>query len=200
MKKLLLSFTMILFLFASAEARIINYGVKGGINFSTLSGSDWLVNSYYKTTFHGGLFLDVSLFGLLGVETGAYFSRKGYVDITETDAGDLIQESDYSFNYIDVPVLIRFRPIPLVSLFVGPQGSLFLYDSNVITDAEGNESQDKYEYDFSSYDFAVVFGTHTNLPFGAFITASYEFGLLPLYTDNKSIHNRVIKISMGYRF
>ena len=200
MKKLLLIAVISVTSIGMCYSGPISYGLKGGINFSNLGGSDWDVNSYYKTSFHGGLFLDISLLGLVGVETGAYYSRKGYVDITQTEEGVILQESDYTYNYIDVPVLLRFKPIPLVSLFAGPQASLLLNHSNVIIDAEGNESTDNVEYEFNDFDFAVVIGTHTNLPFGVFITASYEIGLLPLYTDNQKINNRVIKISLGYKF
>ena len=200
MKKLLLIAVISVTSIGMCYSGPISYGLKGGINFSNLGGSDWDVNSYYKTSFHGGLFLDISLLGLVGVETGAYYSRKGYVDITHIEEGVILQESDYTYNYIDIPVLLRIKPIPFVSLFAGPQASFFLNQSNVIIDADGNESTDNMEYDFNAFDFSVVVGTHTNLPFGVFITASFDIGLLPIYADNSKIYNRVIKVSMGYKF
>ncbi|MBS4013625.1 MAG: PorT family protein [Bacteroidetes bacterium] len=203
MKRLAIIFLFVTIGYSSSYAGLVNYGVKGGINFSNLIGNEWMVQSYYKTTFHGGLFLDVSLLGIVGVETGAYYSRKGYVDITKAEIGgvfETIQESDYSYDYIDIPVLLRVKPIPFVSFFAGPQASIYLTNNYKVIDQDGNITKGKDEDVMTSPDFALVIGTHTNLPFGAFISASYDYSLLPYKADNKKIHNSVIKISVGYKF
>jgi hypothetical protein len=203
MKRITIIILFAIYSISNSNAGLINYGVKGGVNFSNLIGSDWMVASYYKTSFHGGMFLDVSLMGIVGVETGVYYSRKGYVDITKSDVGgvlETVQESDYSYNYIDIPVLLRVKPIPFISLFAGPQASIYLNNSYKVIDQDGNVTKGKDEEAMSNPDFAIVIGTHTNLPFGAFFSASYDISLLPYKPNDKNIYNSVIKISVGYRF
>lgn len=203
MKKFGLIFILIFACTSIANAGLINYGIKGGLNFANLSGTDWHAASYYKTSFHAGAFIDVNLLGIVGVESGVYFSQKGWVAVTKDEYGEIFQKSNFSFNYIDIPILLRFKPIPLISLFVGPQASFYLNNKYVIIDSEGLENSytEEYEdFDFSSPDLSLVVGTHTNLPLGFFISASYEMGFIPLYTNKHKIYNRVIKISAGYKF
>lgn len=202
-KKLIILIAIVISGISYSSAGIINYGVKGGINFSNLSGKDWHAASYYKTSFHAGAFLDVNLLGIIGVETGLYFSQKGWVDQTKDGDENIIQQSSFTYNYLDIPVLLRFKPIPLVSLFVGPQASVYLNNNYVITDSEGEENtytEEHDDYGFTNPDFAFVIGTHTNLPLGIFLSASYDIGLTSLYTNDQKIYNRTIKVSVGYKF
>ncbi|MFW6224539.1 MAG: porin family protein, partial [Bacteroidota bacterium] len=128
MKKMIQLITALALLFSisviqPAQSQI-NYGIKGGLNLANLGGED-VEDTDMRTGFHLGGFLELSLLGIVAVEGGAYFSQKGY----QSDDGNEVVFKNIS-TYIDVPVVAKFSPLPLIHFYAGPQAS-FLLDNTV---------------------------------------------------------------------
>ncbi|MFW5700039.1 MAG: porin family protein [Bacteroidota bacterium] len=177
---------LIVAIFQPAHAQFLSYGVKGGLNLANIGGAD-APESEARTGFHVGGFLGLSVLGIVAVEGGVYYSQKGYTNL----AGDTPR--DFVFNYIDVPLVAKFSPLPLIHLFAGPQLSYFL-DGN-IKDTDNDFNKENY----TRPDMAVVVGAGMNIPGGLRISVGYDYGLTPINVDEKEIHNRVIKLSIGFK-
>lgn len=170
----------------SAQAQMLSYGIKGGLNIANVGGSD-APESEARTGFHVGGFLGLSVLGIVAVEGGGYYSQKGYA----AGSGD---GAEVVFNYIDIPLVLKFSPLPLINFYFGPQASLFL-------DGSIKDTEFEFEADnFTSPDFALVMGAGLNIPGGLRVSAGYDMGLTPLNVDEKKIYNRVLKITVGFRF
>lgn len=169
-----------------AQAQMISYGIKGGLNIANVGGSD-APESEARTGFHVGGFLGLSFLGIVAVEGGGYFSQKGY----SAGSGD---GTEVVFNYIDIPLVLKFSPLPLFHFYAGPQASLFLNGS--IKDTEFEFEADN----FTSPDIAIVLGAGLNIPGGIRVSAGYDLGITPLNVDEKKIYNRVLKLTVGYKF
>ena len=64
-----------------------------------------------------------------------------------------------NLNYVSVPVLLGFKPIPELSILVGPQyGFLFAQTTNLL-----QSPNDRNRDAFSKSDLAIVFGGQLNL-------------------------------------
>jgi hypothetical protein len=119
----------------SAHAQGIRIGVKGGANLSNLSGDLTNEDRYEnKFGFHGGLMLNIGLLddGFLSVQPEVLFSQKGftYADDEFTLAGNRVKyDGDVTYNYIDVPVLLKIKA-GSVYFEAGPQYSYLLKIKN----------------------------------------------------------------------
>lgn len=164
----------------------INYGLKGGLNIANVGGSD-IENTDPRTGFHVGGFLELSLLGIIAAEGGVYYSEKGY---------SLSDDIEAVSSYIDVPLVAKFGPIPFIHFFAGPQFSFLLDNKMKIGDKEDSATDGMREM-----DIAAVLGAGVNIPGGLRASIGYDIGLTSLDEDGDiNIFNRVLKITVGYRF
>ncbi|TVQ17773.1 MAG: PorT family protein [Bacteroidetes bacterium] len=166
----------------------ISYGIKGGLNIANIGGAD-APDSDPLTGFHVGGFLGISFLGIVAAEGGVYYSQKGYVVAIEDGP-------KHVYNYIDIPVVLKFSPLPLFHFYAGPQASLFLNGSIKSSDNEIELKSD----DFTSPDFAIVLGAGVNVPGGLRLSVGYDLGVTPINVEEKKVYNRVLKLTIGYKF
>ncbi|MDD4492681.1 MAG: porin family protein, partial [Bacteroidales bacterium] len=127
MKKVILVFAFATFMFGSMFAQKssadfrekLSFGVKAGVNLSNVYDSQGeQFNADSKLGLAAGVFVALPLGKYFGIQPEILFSQKGY-----KGSGSLLG-SDYSFsytsNYIDVPLLLAFKPISLITIVAGP--------------------------------------------------------------------------------
>jgi len=115
----------------------LQLGVKIGANISNVydtQGQNFQANA--KFGFVGGGYLAIPIGKYLGIQPELLFSQKGF-----QGNGVLIGQS-YSFirttNYIDVPILIAFKPLNSVTILVGPQYSYLIKQKDVFSSSSSN--------------------------------------------------------------
>jgi Outer membrane protein beta-barrel domain len=142
MKKLLLSLTIALISFATAQAQS-GLGVRGGANFSNLSG-DLKDESRYenKVGFHAGLTYNIPIVDqFFSIQPELLYSNKGfkYEDTQlELPTGSFRREGNMNYNYLELPVLARIKAGPIY-FEAGPQASYLLSVNNNIKEYVNNE-------------------------------------------------------------
>ncbi|REL38835.1 PorT family protein [Rhodohalobacter sp. SW132] len=179
----------------------IDFGVKGGLNFATLSSDDDVDS---RSGFHAGLVLDFSLPMLpLGVESGLYYTQKG-AEFTEegiTITGKL--------DYIEIPVLAKISvgpPGPFSPHIVaGPYAAY-----NINSELEASSGSASFSEDFSNettdLDFGGIVGVGADFNFGITklnVSARYSFGFSNINDTEFEVDdekNRVFMISAGIMF
>ncbi len=180
MKKLILIFAFFVFGLTHSNAQMLKFGVKAGANFASLEG-DGVEGLDTYTSFHFGALLELKLFENFSVQPELLYSSQGAK--VNSDAFD-----DINFNYITVPVLAKFYLISdKLSVEAGPQFS-FLIDDNV-----GDQ------FKTESFDFAAVGGLGLNITNNIFAQARYVVALTEA-SKEAEVKNRVIQVSLGYRF
>lgn len=103
----------------------IHFGVKAGLNSSNVYDSqDEEFNTDPKLGLAVGVFVTVPIGRFLGVQPELLFSQKGF-----KASGQLLGGA-YDFkrttNYIDVPLFVTLKPIPLLTILAGPQYSYLM--------------------------------------------------------------------------
>lgn len=154
MKKVILVFAFATFMFGSIFAQKssadfrekLTFGVKAGANLSNVYDSQGeQFNADPKLGLAAGVFVALPLGRYFGIQPEILFSQKGY-----KGSGSILG-SDYSFsytsNYIDVPLLLAFKPISLITVVVGPQYSFLVKDNYTFNSALINVDQ---EYEFEN--------------------------------------------------
>jgi len=162
---------------ASVSAQSIRFGVKAGANFANVDAED--VSTDNMTSWHAGAVLELNVLPSLSIQPEAMYSSQG---------AKVEGINDFKLDYISVPVLARFYILPdVLSLDAGPQFSFLVNDDVDET------------FKTKSFDFAVVGGASVNITKNLFAQARYVVGLTDT-TEDAEVTNKVIQLSLGYRF
>lgn len=126
----------------------LHIGLKAGANYSNVydtRGDQFTADP--KFGFAGGVFLQIPIGKYLGIHPEVLFSQKGFKAYGRTDAG--YQYSYYrTSNFLDVPILVAFKPFRHFTILAGPQYSYLMSQSDVrisntdvtVTDQDFNNS------------------------------------------------------------
>ena len=170
-----------------------SFGVKGGVNFATITGDD-IDSPDSRTSFHVGALVEFPMSEMFSIQAEALYSGKGFdFDFAGGD-GD---KAELQLDYIDVPVLAKIYVTRGLSIEVGPQFSFLVneeFDFNPNSD-DGDIDMDEAE----SFDIGLAAGLTFQTDMGLFATGRYTYGLSEVYKD-ADIHHSVFQIGIGYKF
>ncbi len=190
-KASLLILSVVIISSGSLFAQGFHLGLKAGTNLSSIDGEGF--SSGFKWGFTAGAFAELNINKHIGIQPEFLFNQ------TNTRTADNFDEVYRSFgysdrdvylNYLTIPILLSIRPIPLISILVGPQFGIKLSDN--ISTSELNA--------FKSGDFSIVGGAQVNL--GGFKAgARYVLGLNNLNDINSNYKwtNQTIQLYIGFR-
>ena len=184
------------------QAQDFGFGVKGGLNFSSFSGSDAEeLNFEVKTGYQLGLTMEVPLAEDFSVQPEVLYSTLG----AKTNDFEFEQATDTKFNvdYISVPVIFKYYVIGGLNLEAGPQ---FSWNSKSEIEGEFADEQIRNEIDAitdetKSFDVGGAVGLGYDLPLGLFAEARYVFGFSKIYDSSEfsDIKNNLIQLSVGLK-
>ena len=184
MKRIFLSITLIVTLFLASEihAQGIGLGIKAGANFANQSITDISTDS--KTGFVGGAYLVLSFSEKWAIQPEVLFSSQG--SEVPNNVNDL--------SYLNIPVLLRWKPVSLLSIEAGPQFSALM---NAV-----DKSGDSIKEDFKNSDFGLTVGATLHLPLGFNAGARYVWGFTNVsdLEDNHEVKNTTVQVFIGWTF
>jgi len=122
-----------------AQEDKISLGIKAGLNLANVYNSKAeSFDADPKLGFAAGGFLNIPLSAALAIQPEVMYSQKGY-SATGLIIGSTYKLS-YTFNYLDVPLLLVLRLSPTLNVVVGPQINFLL--SSRYKFSQGNISSD----------------------------------------------------------
>ncbi|NCT18416.1 MAG: outer membrane channel superfamily protein [Flavobacteriaceae bacterium CG_4_8_14_3_um_filter_34_10] len=163
----------------TTNAQGIDFGVKAGANFSTITDASGFDN---KTGFHAGIFLGLKFTDKLALQPELLYSQQG----AEFNAGK------FDLDYVNIPVVLKLYLIQGLNLQVGPQFGFVVNDDITVQGIEGQVKT-------NDFDFSGVVGAGYDLPLGLRIDARYNFGLSDVI-ESESWKNGVFSLALGYSF
>jgi outer membrane protein W len=203
----------------ATESYAQTFGVKGGLNLA-----NWLVKDdvdTYSDDFKMALGLNLGVTAefpindMLSFETGLMFNTKGFAMKESMDFfGETMEiKSKTTLNYIDIPLTVKATfaaGSSNIFALAGPYVGIGLSGKTKATVTYGGESEtDTEDMEFGSeddqmkrLDYGLIIGA--GVDFGTIsVGASYGLGLGNLVNnpeDGSKVNNRVISISVGYKF
>jgi hypothetical protein len=175
MKKLFFAF-LILISF-SAQSQVLQFGIKGGYNNSTLSG-DGDISSL--SGYHAGVFASIDLV-ILDVVPELVYSTQGAK----------VSDQDVKLNYLNVPIMARLNLLKILYLEAGPQFGFLM---------SAEDGGEDIKDDLESTDFAVGVGAGVEL-FDKFdVSARYNFGTTDVTKGAGDYKNNVFQFGLAYKF
>lgn len=215
MKKLSIFLFLIACHYSELLAQDVSLGIKAGVNLSEWRGKI-PESTRLLTGFHFGPTISLRASDNIFIVPSLLLSQKGNmshrifdeVHGTESLFSDLKKE--YKFTYLDLPVYVKFKVVSGLSIYAGPQFSYLLKATSKSEEFfrinEGEEHFQELEIDdlkgYNKFDLAVVVGLDYLFSNGINLNAGYDFGLSQLkeVAYDSKVHNRVIKLSVGYYF
>ena len=189
MKNLLL---LIVFTF-TMNAAFAQFGIKAGVNFSNIStNQDDIENLEGNVGFQTGLLFRINVSESFAIQPEALFVRKG------TQYEFLGTEVKSNMDYVDIPVMLIFKPVEFMSIQVGPQFSYLLgtnvtYGDGFAGIGEGYEAERE---DFEDVDYGLAVGVGFNVG-KAIIDLRYTRGFKK-YEKETNIGNITIEPSSNH--
>ena len=166
----------------------IKLGFKSGLNVSNFMSSDIDEDMTFRTSIHIGFLAEVIISDKASFQPELLYSGQGYVG----------EDTKKKFNYINVPLLLKYYVAENISIEAGPQVG-FLINSI----ERGNNGNTDFE-DQNIVDFGVNIGLGYEFPSGIFFQGRYNLGLTNINgsddSDKFSYSNSVFQISVGYMF
>lgn len=194
MKKLLVTtvliLTGILTVNAQSNTEKIDFGLRGGLNFSTVSGNDF-DDPGWMTSFYGGLVAEAPVMERFSVQAEAFYSGQGF------SLGRNPNDIDFQVAYIQVPLLAKFYLIKGLNVHVGPQFGFKVNEefNFTTTDIGGDFETDAVK----GFDFGLTAGVEYKFDSGFFVQARYSHGFSEVI-KNTDVKNSVISTGVGFMF
>lgn len=166
----------------------IQLGFKSGLNVSNFMSDDIEEDMAFRTSIHIGFLAEVIISDKASFQPELLYSGQGYVG----------EDTKKKFNYINVPLLLKYYVAENISIEAGPQVGFLI--NSIERGNDGNEDRK----DQNIVDFGVNIGLGYEFPSGIFFQGRYNLGLTNINgsndSDKLSYSNSVFQISVGYMF
>ncbi|WP_346883610.1 porin family protein [uncultured Algibacter sp.] len=184
MKKLLLVTAITIFGAATVNAQDVKFGIKGGLNFATITG-DNTSKDQIITAFNFGAMAEIKISEKFSFQPEVLYSGQGY------DTG-IDSEGIIALNYLNIPLIAKYYVTKRLSLEAGPQIGFLLSTKGGTQD---------YKDLFKTTDFGVNFGLGYKLDNGLNFGARYVLGLSNINdVGGMTNKNSVLQFTVGYFF
>lgn len=183
----------IILLSLNAEAQTgIRKGIKGGYNWSTMTG-DLFESTETLQEITAGFTLEFSLLGLFAVQAEALYSPKGAQGMVSGNT------EEYQLTYISCPVFLKKKFLPILVhpyLLAGTEFGFLVSAKHVDEDIKSR---------INSQDTAVILGGGVEFSFignSAYVEGRYSYGLDNVFKDTEDgdSKNRVTQVFFGILF
>ncbi len=197
----------------SLRAQELSYGIKGGLNLSTITITD-ADDSNIIPGFHAGAFADIPVAGQVTIGPEVHFSTKGVKATYDANVFGLNLangETRMDLFYIDIPVYVKYYLSEDFNFHLGPYAGI-LAKAKIETDAElldfiqvdDSENIDKTMLNSLEYGVSMGLGFIVdpvrigfNYNLGLNRVAKEEYSIENLLGDGK---NNVIQVYLGFSF
>ena len=199
MKKVILSSLLGLFAIIGAKAQadsdLVQIGVKGGVNFATVSGDDF-DSPDSRTSFNAGFVAEIPFSERFSIQPEVMYSGQGF-DIKQSE------NIEAQLDYIQIPLLAKIYLVKGLNIQAGPQIG-FLINEEIDyqpTDDAGDIDTDVAE----DIDFSLAAGVEYKFDGGFFVQGRYNYGFTNVFKESDlfgdpDIKNSVFQVGVGFMF
>ncbi|SHK11987.1 porin family protein [Chryseobacterium polytrichastri] len=195
----------------ASSSNPITFGVKGGMNVSSLSKGADLSDSKSKIGFNAGVFANIPVASSFSIQPEVIYNDLGSKvtrEFTAPISGDKYR-SDYSRNlgYIAVPVMFQYNALPNLYIEAGPEFGFLVsakdkYKSSTNGTTNSTTTNELNKKDFNSFNFGIGLGAGYYITQNLGITARYTAGVNDIYKNNNgdAVRNNVFQVGLAYKF
>lgn len=172
------------------------FGVKGGLNYATITKGDFDEGPDARTSFYVGATAEIPLIDdSFSIQPEVIYSRQGFERNYSFLGSDYTAE--YQLDYINVPVLAKLYIVKGFSVEAGPQ---FAFKINEKIDLDAGDDDEGNDLDeVNDFDMGLAAGITFQFDGGLFINGRYNHSFNEIIKDSDA-KNSVIQFGLGYKF
>ena len=146
----------------SYAQKSMEWGLTAGGNYFRVGGRSW--DQSYRVSFSGGAYAEINYSKYFTIQPQLLFNQvlaktsdglDGFNSIYSNYGA--VSDQLVSVDYIAIPILFVYKPVPLVSIMFGPQYSFAVAQTSGLLQTQPNKNV------YSRSDVALVFGGQLNL-------------------------------------
>ena len=181
--------------FLQSQAQGFHIGAKIGTNLSQINGRSF--NQGFQWGLSAGAFAELNFNSKWGIQPELLFNQTKTQ--TASNFNDIfiegVNSQDVSLNYLNIPILLSYKIIPILAIQVGPEFGILINTSQNITTNSLNA--------LKTGNFSMVGGAQLNLggfKFGArYIYGFTDINNLPPPGNVDSWKNQNFQLYIGFR-
>jgi outer membrane protein with beta-barrel domain len=154
-KTLVLAFALLTVSVMKTQAQGFHIGVKAGANIFKVNGTNF--DQGFQFGYNVGAFAEINFPGAWGIQPELLFNQTNYH--TGSNFNSIfpqgVNDVKGKLNYLSIPLLLSFKPIPLLTLQAGPQFGILLNNDESLV----NNGKDA----FKKGDVSLVAGAQLNI-------------------------------------
>ncbi len=187
MKKIIIGIAVFCLITTAIKAQGFAIGLKAGANANKITGISF--KDEYKLSYQAGAFMEIDINKKIGFQPEVLFSQSQGT----TTSTVMVPSQNYSLNYLNIPILLRYKIGKIVVLNVGPQYSILLNKDNTLVVNGKNAIKDG--------DFAMVAGLQLGFKYLRFY-GRYNVGLNNLndFSNLENWKSEQIQVGVGFKF
>ena len=174
------------------QAQGFHLGIKAGANLFKVDGESF--DQEFMFGYTAGAFAQINVTSKWGIQPEMNFNQTNYRTGNNFSSvvPDGVNDVKGRLDYLTIPVLLSYRPIPLLSLLAGPQYGILLNQDEHLVNNAGQA--------FKKGDFALVGGAQLNLA-SFLVGARYVAGLTNInnVTNESTWKNQGWQLYAGFR-
>jgi hypothetical protein len=191
--------TLLLLTLAASRSyaqKSMEWGLKAGGNYFKVGGRSF--DNTYNLSFSGGAYAEINYSKYFTLQPELLFNQVlcktslNFNQIYSTYGG--VSDQLVSVDYIAIPILLVYKPIPLLSILVGPQYSYAIAQTKNLLQTYPNLNA------FNHSDFSLVFGGQLNMG-KVKVGLRYQEGLVNVNNINSTDAWRTygVQLYFGYQ-
>lgn len=176
------------------------FGIKGGMNVSSLSKDAALSEQNSKIGFYAGAFVNVPVAESFSVQPEVIYNNLGS-KVKQTNALGTFEYARH-FDYISVPVMFQYNATPEFYLEAGPQASFLVSTRHKAKAGNTSISNEVNKDNYNTFDFGLGLGAGYYFTKNIGITARYVAGFTDIYKNNSgdAVKNNNFQVGLAYKF
>lgn len=217
MKKLFLGAAVAMSSLAFAQ----QFGIKGGMNVSSLSKDASLSDQKSKIGFNAGVFMNAPLAANFSIQPEILYSQMGdkstSTKTTTVGGTTVVSKTTGSTNldYVTVPVMFQYNATPGFYLEAGPEFGLMVSGKSkgdtTVTSTTGtttttstNSGSVDIKDNLNTFNFGIGLGAGYYFTPNVGLTARYTAGITDIAKDRPSgsdaVRNNTFQVGLAYKF
>lgn len=201
MKKIILIIAVTIVLIPTVQSQEkIQFGVKGGVNFTNMTSNDYLYDEKYKTGLYLGATVEIPLSKKLSIQPEIVYSSQGIkgkelVNFISIVPGTMpVVYAEHKLDYIKIPVLAKLYLVKNFSFEIGPSFNFLVNDQFTSDYPTQTDLAEKFE-------FGGVIGLSYKVKSNFVINANYLIGFSnALKSPFENSKNYGFSVGIGYLF
>src|SRR6056297_86397 len=204
---------LFMFLCFTGTAQETRFGVKGGLNYSSIVG-DLTQGLKFRFSGHGGIFLEIDFSEKFKLQPELVYSSQGFQFSTDLasiqNGGSVGDDNDFrtnvQLNFITIPILGKFAINDSWDVEFGPQFGFLLNQVTKIKDLDQNSNVNADRRSSVSGDFQLDYGAAVGLGYkvndNLSISPRFYVGLRNRLNAlaGAQNYNAAIQLSVNYMF